>query len=420
MKKTIALLCTLLCCVFSILAQAPEKFTYQAVVRNTNNQLLPNTQVGVQVVILQGSAQGSIVYGERHTESTNANGLVTLIIGEGNIIAGHFSNINWGNGVFFISVGIDPAGGTDYSIWSTQQLLSVPYALYANEAGNGFSGDYHDLTNTPTIPTIPTNVSAFTNDAGYITMDSIPEIPNVPNDVSAFNNDAGYITMDSIPPIPSVPTNVCHQPISIIYPIGEALCGLLGVLALFSAAAMSAGSVSLELFRAPVVEPAVWAYALSMFWLLLGAYPVCAVDCKYKLIPDSISVGGIVAGLLISIIPGGVTPFQSLLGAVVAGGGLYLMGWTATKLLKKDAMGFGDVKLLAGYGALMGVTGAVETLIVAALLGIIVMVPYGKLRKSDDGSGQIPFGPFLAVAAPLMYLWGEQLFNLYVTFVFGE
>ena len=68
----------------------------------------------------------------------------------------------------------------------------------------------------------------------------------------------------------------------------------------------------------------------------------------------------------------------------------------------------------------MGVTGAVETLIVAALLGILVMVPYGKLRKSDDGSGQIPFGPFLAVAAPLMYLWGEQLFNLYVAFVFGE
>ena len=212
----------------------------------------------------------------------------------------------------------------------------------------------------------------------------------------------------------------CKQPISVIYPIGEALCGFLGVLALFSAVAVNAGSVSLELFKAPVVEPAVWAYALSMFWLLLGAYPVCAVDCKYKLIPDSISVGGIVEGLQISIIPGGVTPFQSLLGAVVAGGGLYLVGWTATKLLKKDAMGFGDVKLLAGYGALMGVTGAVETLIVAALLGIIVMVPYGKLRKSDDGSGQIPFGPFLAVAAPFIYLWGEQLFNLYVKFVFGE
>ena len=82
----------------------------------------------------------------------------------------------------------------------------------------------------------------------------------------------------------------CHQPISVIYPIGEALCGLLGVLSLFSAVAVNAGSVSAGLFMAPVVEPAVWAYALSMFWLLLGAYPVCAVDCKYKLIPDSISV----------------------------------------------------------------------------------------------------------------------------------
>ena len=204
------------------------------------------------------------------------------------------------------------------------------------------------------------------------------------------------------------------------------------MLALFSAVAVIGGvPVSAALFTAPVTEPAVWASAFAMFWLLLGAYPVCAVDCKYKLIPDSISVGGIVAGLLISIIPGGVTPFQSLLGAVVAGGGLYLVGWCATKLLKKDAMGFGDVKLLAGYGALMGVTGAVETLIVAAILGIVVMVPYGKISASraakkagrqdeGDGSGQIPFGPFLAVAAPLMYLWGEQLFNLYVKFVFGE
>ena len=213
----------------------------------------------------------------------------------------------------------------------------------------------------------------------------------------------------------------CKQPISVIYPIGEALCGLLGVLALFSAVAVNAGSVSAGLFSAPVMEPAVWASAFAMFWLLLGAYPVCAVDCKYKLIPDSISVGGIVAGLLISIVPGGITPLQSLLGAAIAGGGLYLVGWCATKLLKKDAMGFGDVKLLAGYGALMGLTGAVETLIVAAILGIVVMVPYGKITANKgDGTGQIPFGPFLAVAAPFMYLWGAALFDIYVKFVFGE
>ena len=204
----------------------------------------------------------------------------------------------------------------------------------------------------------------------------------------------------------------CKQPISVIYPIGESLCGLLGALALYSAVGFGTD------FTQPVLSPETWANAAAMFWLLLGAYPVCAVDCKYKLIPDSISVGGIVAGLLISLVPGGVTPLQSLLGAVLAGGGLYLLGWIATKVLKKEAMGFGDVKLLAGYGALMGFTGAVETLLVAALLGIAVMVPYGMIKKNDDGSGQIPFGPFLAVAAPIIYLWGNVLLDAYLKFVF--
>lgn len=223
----------------------------------------------------------------------------------------------------------------------------------------------------------------------------------------------------------------CKQPISIIYPIGEGLCGLLGAISLFAAVAVNYGAVVPELFCAPVMNPVVWANAFAMFWLLLGAYPVCAVDCQYKLIPDSISVGGIVAGLLLSMVPGGITPFQSLIGAAVAGGGLYALGWVATKVLKKEAMGFGDVKLLAGYGALMGLTGAVETLVVAAILGILVMVPYGKIsaRKAKHAStsadepqtaGQIPFGPFLAAAAPVMYLWGEPLFQMYLKFVLGE
>ena len=210
----------------------------------------------------------------------------------------------------------------------------------------------------------------------------------------------------------------CKQPISVIYPIGESLCGLLGALALYAAAGFGTD------FSRPVLSPEVWADAAAMFWLLLGAYPVCAVDCKYKLIPDSISVGGIVAGLLISLVPGGVTPLQSLIGAVVAGGGLYLLGWIATRVLKKDAMGFGDVKLLAGYGALMGVTGAVETLLVAALLGIVVMVPYGVLaakksaqNKNSEDAGQIPFGPFLAIAAPIIYLWGAALVEVYFKYV---
>ena len=229
----------------------------------------------------------------------------------------------------------------------------------------------------------------------------------------------------------------CKQPISIIYPIGESLCGLLGALALYAATGFTTD------FWSPVTDWSVWADALALFWLLLGIYPVSAVDFKYKLIPDSISVGGIVAGLVISFIPGGITPVQSIVGALVAGGGLYLLGFVATKLLNKPAMGFGDVKLLAGFGALMGLTRAVEVLVVASILGIVVMVPYAKIaerraakkaaqgkasqnkddsaeNEEDEGAGQIPFGPFLAFAAPFMYLWGNLLKELYLKLILGE
>jgi uncharacterized protein (TIGR02145 family) len=224
-------------------AQAPQKFSYQAVVRNASNALVTNAPVGVRISVLQGGVNGTLVYMETHTAVTNANGLVTLQIGSGSVQQGVFANIDWAAGTYFLKTETDPSGGTNYSITSTQQLLSVPYALYANEAGNGFSGNYNDLTNTPTIPTVPTNVSAFTNDAGYLTsfaeqqvlsishdtvfltggsfvklpagfdgdynsltnkpilfsgnyndLTNTPVIPTVPTNVSAFNNDVGYLT----------------------------------------------------------------------------------------------------------------------------------------------------------------------------------------------------------------------------------
>ena len=155
----------MLCCfaVTIVLAQAPEKFTYQAVVRNASNSLIANAQVGVRVSILQGSANGSAVYVETQTATTNANGLMTLSIGGGSVQQGTFASIDWSNGPFFLKTETDPNGGSNYTVTSTQQLMSVPYALYAKTAENGFSGDYNDLTNKPQ------NVSAFTNDVEYIT-----------------------------------------------------------------------------------------------------------------------------------------------------------------------------------------------------------------------------------------------------------
>ncbi len=217
MKKLSFLIAILLLCAVSLFAQAPEKFTYQAVVRNASNSLVANAQVGVRVNILQGSASGNAVYSESHMATTNANGLITVNIGGGSVLHGTFASIDWSDGPYFLKTDIDPNGGNDYSITSVQQLLSVPYALYAKDAGNGFSGDYNDLVNVPQIPQIPADVSAFNNDAGYITgytetdpqynawnkdyndLINKPEIPVVPTNVSAFNNDAGYITMTQVP-----------------------------------------------------------------------------------------------------------------------------------------------------------------------------------------------------------------------------
>ncbi|MBR4646922.1 MAG: hypothetical protein IKO75_07420, partial [Bacteroidales bacterium] len=170
MKRFLFLIAALLlsCAAF---AQAPEKFNYQAVVRNASNALVTDAPVGVRVSILQWSASGNAVYVETHTASTNANGLLTLEIGGGIAQQGSFADIDWANGPFFLKTETDPAGGSNYTVTSTQQLLSVPYALYAEEAANGFSGDYNDLTNKPTIPQ---NVGDLTNNAGYITANDIP------------------------------------------------------------------------------------------------------------------------------------------------------------------------------------------------------------------------------------------------------
>ena len=120
----------------SVSAQSPEKMSYQAVVRNTSDNLVTNQPVGMQISILQGSATGSAVYVETQTPTTNTNGLVTIEIGSGTVVTGDFAAIDWTNGPYFIKTETDPAGATNYTITGTSQLLSVPYALHAKTAEN--------------------------------------------------------------------------------------------------------------------------------------------------------------------------------------------------------------------------------------------------------------------------------------------
>ena len=118
----------------ALLAQTPQLMSYQAVIRNGSNQLLANAPAGVRVSILQGSASGTAVYSETHTVTTNAQGLANLSIGGGTAQSGTFAGIDWANGPYFLKTETDPTGGTNYSITATSQLMSVPYALYAERS----------------------------------------------------------------------------------------------------------------------------------------------------------------------------------------------------------------------------------------------------------------------------------------------
>jgi uncharacterized protein (TIGR02145 family) len=141
-KFKTALIITLANLLISTLAfsQAPEKMSYQSVLRGTNNALVTNQNVRVKISILQGAITGSAAYVEEHNTSTNSNGLVSLSIGGGTLISGNFSTINWANGPYFIKMEADPTGGTNYTISGTTQLLSVPYALHAKTAESVVGG----------------------------------------------------------------------------------------------------------------------------------------------------------------------------------------------------------------------------------------------------------------------------------------
>jgi hypothetical protein len=135
----------------SLLSQTPQKMSYQAVVRDNDGNIKSNTNIRMKISVLMGLTP---VYVETQSAITNVNGLVSLEIGSGTIVSGNFSTINWATGSYFIKTETDPNGGTNYSIASTSQLLSVPYALYSEKtalnysAGSGISITGNTITNT--------------------------------------------------------------------------------------------------------------------------------------------------------------------------------------------------------------------------------------------------------------------------------
>ncbi len=134
MKKLLTLF--LLAAFTGVQAQAPQGFNYQAVARDAGGVAITNKSIGVQVQLLRGSATGASVYTETHAVTSNNLGLLNLVVGNGTVVAGSFSGIDWSNGPYFIEIGMDVTGGTNYQLMGTQQLMSVPYALYAVKSGS--------------------------------------------------------------------------------------------------------------------------------------------------------------------------------------------------------------------------------------------------------------------------------------------
>lgn len=149
-------------------SQAPNRFSHQSVIRDLSNNLITDQALGVQITILQGAPNGTNVYRELYALNTNAVGLLSLEIGSGTVQNGSISAINWEAGPYFLEQAIDPLGGTNYTISRTTQLLSVPYALFAQSAGRANSAALADEATTIL------NASQFEAPIGSITPYSGP------------------------------------------------------------------------------------------------------------------------------------------------------------------------------------------------------------------------------------------------------
>lgn len=138
--KSIFLSCLCLWVTYFAQAQVPQLISYQAVARDVTGKVLSEKAISVQVEILQGSSSGSVAYAESHALTTTKAGTINLLIGGGNAINGTFANIDWSNGPYFMKLSMKQDKETEYKEVSNTQMISVPYALYAEKAGTVVNG----------------------------------------------------------------------------------------------------------------------------------------------------------------------------------------------------------------------------------------------------------------------------------------
>jgi leader peptidase (prepilin peptidase)/N-methyltransferase len=184
----------------------------------------------------------------------------------------------------------------------------------------------------------------------------------------------------------------CRAPISVRYPIVELSNGLLW---------------AASFWRAPS-----WGDFASGALLSSSCLALAWIDADVRLLPDVITLPGIVAGLALSFVSLERTPFEAAVGAAVGAGGLFLLGWLWEKLRKVEAMGLGDVKMLGMVGAFLGLPGVFLTVLFASMLGSLVGLGLIAARRGSLATA-LPFGVFLAMGAVASLFFGAPLFERY-------
>jgi leader peptidase (prepilin peptidase)/N-methyltransferase len=195
----------------------------------------------------------------------------------------------------------------------------------------------------------------------------------------------------------------CKAKISITYPIVELAAGLYSV-ALFA------------LFFPQIQSPQNWWCWIEIFFrffTLLLFIPLALIDIKHYIIPDELTVFGIITSLLISFLPQGITPFQSIIGALGGGGFLFAAGFIAKLILKRDdAMGDGDVKFLFWIGALFGIETALSAIFIGSAIGTFVSIILILSRKTD-ATKPIPFCPYLCAGTLAVLILSDKIIQLF-------
>ena len=153
------------------LAQSPSGMNYQAVARDGNDDLVVNQSISIRISIIQGSTFGASVYVETHNPTTNDNGLFSLIVGQGSVNFGTFSNINWGSGAYFMKSELDLNGGSNYLNYGITQFLSVPYALYSDSTGNVNDADSDPINELNQGVSLTGTLLSISDAGGTLTQD---------------------------------------------------------------------------------------------------------------------------------------------------------------------------------------------------------------------------------------------------------